>query len=247
MRTADKIGLGLVGAAAVTLVAAACLPRNASSRESAKPSDKTVATWSVSQPPVTDAVSSSPGNSTSQAATASSAPHTTPQASTVQNVPTPANTGSFRLVVKTNAGRQILATSVDWYHAVQGPDGQYEPIDPPVHNRAAWVEQSAYPATPSQGTSYIYGHACHHNTCSFTRLKNAQLGDLVIVTTPAGVLTYKVTHIGTSLKSTNALPVWASNSTVSNRLVLVTCAYESGDISLTNLVVAATLVAAASR
>jgi hypothetical protein len=37
------------------------------------------------------------------------------------------------------------------------------------------------------------------------------------------------------------LPSWASDSSVPNRVVLVTCAYERGDTSTDNLVVVANL------
>jgi hypothetical protein len=37
------------------------------------------------------------------------------------------------------------------------------------------------------------------------------------------------------------LPSWASDSTVRNRLVLVTCAFEQGDTSTENIVVVAKL------
>ncbi|MEO8750975.1 MAG: hypothetical protein ABI384_11300, partial [Allobranchiibius sp.] len=42
------------------------------------------------------------------------------------------------------------------------------PVDTP-HNTAeqwktaAWVKQSSYPSRSSNGTSYVYGHACHHH------------------------------------------------------------------------------------
>jgi len=44
-----------------------------------------------------------------------------------------------------------------------------------------------------------------------------------------------------SPKSASSLPTWASDSTVPDRVVLVTCAYEQGDTSTNNIVVTARL------
>ena len=102
--------------------------------------------------------------------------------------------------------------------------------------------QAAYPADTSTGTTYIYGHACHHHTCSFTNLYRAAVGDPVMITTPAATLTYRITRIGTSPKNASALPDWSSDSTVHNRVVLVTCQFEQGDTSVNNLVIVAQLL-----
>jgi LPXTG-site transpeptidase (sortase) family protein len=122
----------------------------------------------------------------------------------------------------------------------------HEPVDPPHDtaeqwNTAAWVEQSTNPSTPGEGTTYVYGHACHHHVCSFTNLKDADVGDQVRVTTAVRASTYTIERIGLSSKSANSLPSWAAESTVPNRIVLVTCAYEQGDTSTDNIVVVARL------
>jgi LPXTG-site transpeptidase (sortase) family protein len=124
-----------------------------------------------------------------------------------------------------------------------------QPVDPPHEtaaqwNTAAWVTQSAYPSAHSRGTSYVYGHACHYHQCSFTRLKDARVGDRVIATTARAALSYRIERIGISPKSAAALPSWAADSTVPNRLILVTCAYEQGDTSTSNIVVVARLQSA---
>lgn len=121
-----------------------------------------------------------------------------------------------------------------------------QPVDPPhataaQWDTAAWVEQSSFPSVPSTGTSYVYGHACHHHVCPFTYLKDAAIGDRVVITTTAGTFTYRIDRIGLSPKSAPTLPSWASDSTVRNRVVLVTCAYERGDTSTDNIVVVAHL------
>ena len=145
----------------------------------------------------------------------------------------------FSLVVQTQSGD--VSANVDSISVASN-----EPVDPPHNtaeqwNTAVWVRQSSYPSASSNGTSYVYGHACHHHVCSFTRLKNAHVGDHVIVTTAAGRLIYRIEKIGLSRKSARSLPSWASDSTVPNRLVLVTCAYEQGDTSNENIVVVSQL------
>ncbi len=119
-------------------------------------------------------------------------------------------------------------------------------VDPPHNtaqqwNTAAWIEQAAYPSAPSTGTTYIYGHACHHHICPFTNLHQARIGDDVVITTPARTLTYTIRRIGLSSKNNNSLPGWAANSTIKNRVVLVTCEYEYGDTSVNNIVIVADL------
>ncbi len=121
-----------------------------------------------------------------------------------------------------------------------------EPVDPPHQtaeqwNTAAWVQQSTHPSTPDKGTTYVYGHACHYHVCPFTNLKDARAGDRVRVTTAARTPTYTIERIGLSPKSADSLPSWASDSTVRDRIVLVTCAYEHGDTSTDNIVVVARL------
>ncbi len=155
----------------------------------------------------------------------------------------------FSLVVRTGVGTieaPIAPLSVD-----VGSDGTTAPIDPPHDTAqqwrtAAWIEQSAYPtADATGGPSYIYGHACHHHVCSFTRLRDATPGDIVTVDTPASLLTYRICATGRSSKTGN-LQVPACGGDPVN-LVLVTCEYEQGDQSTHNLVVAAQLVSSRSR
>jgi LPXTG-site transpeptidase (sortase) family protein len=116
-----------------------------------------------------------------------------------------------------------------------------QPVDPPQWDTAVWVRQSSYPSAASNGTSYIYGHACHHHVCPFTRLSNTHAGDTINLTTATGTLTYLIKQTGLSPKDTSSLPSWASDSTVPRRIVLVTCAYEQGDISTNNFIVDAYL------
>ena len=151
----------------------------------------------------------------------------------------PVSAGGFVLAVTMQSG--VITTNVAPISVSSN-----EPVDPPHEtaeqwNTAAWIEQSTYPSTPAKGTTYVYGHACHHHVCSFTNLKDAQVGDQVRITTTARASTYTVERIGLSPKSASSLPTWASDSTVPDRVVLVTCAYEQGDTSTNNIVVTARL------
>ncbi len=208
----------------------------------------------ASAPPVrvtsTPVQSHSPSTSgspstTGSLATAGSASGNGSAPSAKTTVPPAADQGEFSLVVATGAGK--ISTSVD---AISVASGQ--PVDPP-HETAAqwatavWVEQSSYPSGWSDGTSYVYGHACHHHVCPFTNLKDAVVGDRVIITTASSTLTYRIGQIGLSAKSARSLPSWASDSTVPDRVVLVTCAFEQGDTSTQNIVVVARLQAVRAR
>lgn len=149
----------------------------------------------------------------------------------------------FRLTVHTAAG-DVTARVVGL--AVAGG----EPVDPPHATAQEWatavfVENAAYPASPSTGTTYVYGHACRTHVCPFTGLYRVTAGDAVRVEVVGGVLTYRVERTGRSPRSAAFLPDWARDSRVRNRIVLVTCAYDADGSSSDNLVVTASLVAAA--
>ena len=163
----------------------------------------------------------------------------TPHPATTPATPPPSADAVFSLVVTTHSGD--ISTNVASISVASN-----EPVDPPHNtaqqwNTAVWVKQSSYPSAASHGTSYVYGHACHHHVCSFTRLKDTSLGDQVTVTTTAATLTYRIARIGLSPKTATSLPSWASDSTAPNRLVLVTCAFEHGDTSHDNIVIVAHL------
>jgi hypothetical protein len=232
---------GVVGAA-VVITASITLPNAASDdRDQAPPKHATLST-SVSPPP-TATPSSTSRHSPAGSSSVRSGNPSRGSAARVRPVPEvrpPAQAISFTLAVTTISGpisADVAPISV----------ASNEPVDPPhgtpaEWNTAVWVKQSAYPSAPSTGTSYIYGHACHYHQCPFTQLKDARIGDLVWVTLPTGVLlTYQIERTGLSPKTASALPAWASDSTVRNRVVLVTCAFEQGDTSTNNIVVVANL------
>ena len=152
--------------------------------------------------------------------------------------------GAFRLTVRTGEG--AIQAAVAPLRATLHSDGTAEPIDPPHDNAqqwdtAAWIEQSAYPAAPAQGRSYIYGHACHYHVCSFDRLTDVSWGDTITIHATSQTLTYRVCARGLSPKAGN-LVVPACHQP-NAELVLVTCQYEHGDTSTDNLVIVANLTA----
>jgi hypothetical protein len=161
----------------------------------------------------------------------------------------PATGGDFKLTV-TTAGGDLVAPVAPFTATIRR-DGTAEPIDPPRGSdqewlTAAWITQSAWPASPAQGRSYLYGHACRHHDCSFTRLADAGVGDTVTVSTTTQLLSYRICARGLSAKSGDlVVPDCGTGS--SGDLVLVTCEFERGDVSTANLVLTATLTSAAAR
>ncbi len=186
------------------------------------------------------------------------APYTPPPAAATHMPPAPRQTGSRSadsevpaaapnwLAIVTSAGTPVLQTAVGRLTAPIQPDGSWGQVEPPAWNVADWITQTAAPASATRQLTAVYGHACHHHICSFDRLAAARVGDLVHLITPAGKLSYRVSEVSQDPKggpgSLNALTRDAANT-----LVLVTCAYEQGDESLNNLVVAARLIAAQPR
>jgi hypothetical protein len=105
-----------------------------------------------------------------------------------------------------------------------------------------------YPASPSTGTSYVYGHSCNRRICPFSAIKwnldgsyTVIGGDQVVVGTPTGVLTYTVCAVGLSLKASGSIRVPSGCGARHIDLVVITC----DEVILgRNIVVAATLTAA---
>lgn len=123
----------------------------------------------------------------------------------------------------------------------------HEVVDPPhatarEWNTAVWIEQAVNPALSRLGTTYIYGHACEFISCAFNRLVHTRVGDIATIAMPGGRLSYRVDRIGLGTKYANSLPRWAADSTVPDRIVLVTCAYNDDGSSTDNLIVAARLI-----
>lgn len=273
MRVSTRLALGVAGAIVVFLVMAACLSRNTQgSGEQAQPTATPSGyTAPVSLPPlpVTSATPTRPG-SVSSTSTEHSAP-------TLETVAAPADKGSISLYIRSDkvgiipAKPAIAPAPVGAMDAksntftvppeIPGCPSDYNPKDPPPVAACDWsrttvrIAQAAYPAYPSTGTTYIAGHACQHHICPFTAIQHlpdgsytVNSGDQVVIGTPTGILTYRVTIVRSVPKhDTGPLPQWASDSTVPNRVVIVTCEYEQGDTSQDNIVIVATLVSATRR
>jgi hypothetical protein len=129
-----------------------------------------------------------------------------PAAPPNEAAPAPSADGGFALVVKTRSGD--ISANVSSISVASN-----EPVDPPHDtaeqwNTAAWVKQSSYPSAPSNGTSSVYGHACHYHVCPFTWLKDANVGDHVTVRTASRTLMHRIEKIGLSPKTATSLPSW---------------------------------------
>ena len=135
-------------------------------------------------------------------------------------------------VVSTHYGRS-------W--TIQPPERTWADLQ-----RTYWWSERAAPADPSAGTAYIYGHACTLATCAFNDLHRLSTGDLVRVSTTRGTLTYRVVAKPLRLAKT-AAGIGSSfiyDSTVANRLVLITCGYTPTGSSPFNWAVIAQLTSA---
>jgi hypothetical protein len=113
--------------------------------------------------------------------------------------------------------------------------------------RVYWWSEHAAPAAPSDGTAYIYGHACsHYALCAFNHLYRLATGDLVTVTTVRGALAYRVAAKPVRLAKTAAGigDSFIYNYGAVNRLVLITCGYAPDGSSPWNWAVVTQLTAA---
>ena len=153
--------------------------------------------------------------------------------------------GPVHLTVRAADGRPILATTVGALAPVR-TGGGYAPIDPPHWNQAVWVRYRPLipPTDTAHGTSYVYGHACHHHRCAFTRLFHATRGGSITVTQDGRAIRYQIVRTSADFPKSGPGSLAARTSGVADRsvprrLVLITCAYESGDVSLNNFVVIA--------
>lgn len=150
-----------------------------------------------------------------------------------------------RLIVRNPAGRTLVAATLGALSPTRVPGG-YAPIDPPVWNQPVWVRYRPLvpPDDTAHGTSYVYGHACHHHVCAFTRLHRVQPGATVSVKAGAHTTRYVVTRTSADFPKTGPHSLahrttGVADRGIRNRLVLITCAYEHGDVSLNNFLVVA--------
>lgn len=178
----------------------------------------------------------------------------------LQAVPAPADTSSLRVYIKTKQGTvlpspsptscaapvQIGVMDVPSYAMVTPPE-------PAGHNwcdTSVRIKASAYPSSPSTGTTYVYGHACAHHVCPFTDIRllpgggySVQPGDQVVAETSTGVLTLRVCRVYSSPKDGPFKEPNCGGQSID--LVIIACEYEPGTTydNGMNVVVAATLVA----
>lgn len=157
----------------------------------------------------------------------------------------PLSGGVVHLTVRAPDGGLILTTTVGALTPTAAGSG-YAPIDPPHWNQAVWARYRPLvpPTDTAHGTSYVYGHACHHHTCAFTELFRATPGGSITVTQGARSQQFRIVGASAGFPKSGPGSLAARRSGVANRsvprrLVLITCAYETGDVSLNNFVVVA--------
>jgi hypothetical protein len=129
-------------------------------------------------------------------------------------------------------------------------DGQWT-ITPPEATWADlqsgywWSEQrySALPGNPSAGTTFIFLHACAQVRCAGNRVHELRKGNVIELSTPAGVLHYTVEQKLLLDKT----PQGVGNNAVlysyghANQLRIVTCGYAADGSSPFNWAVIAAL------
>ena len=223
---------------------------------------------------VTSSTPTQPGSSTAKPSQENSAP-------TLQPVPSPANASSraISLYLRTKqkgiipaapAQAPASARAVDvpsytwvtppepsgcpWKNSRQVHAGRNVPAGCDWSATTVWIKASAYPASPSAGTTWIYGHFCLRHICPFSAIKRqpggrytVQPGDQLVIGVQNGTLTYEDCGIGISDK-------YQSNGQPAKRLsvprcdkhidvILVTC----DEDGLHNIVMAWHLIAAVKR
>ncbi|NIL76092.1 MULTISPECIES: class F sortase [Nocardiaceae] len=124
------------------------------------------------------------------------------------------------------------------------PDGVYrdasQVLNPP-DERPAWWAESGLPGTDTQQTVVVVGHNYSTRDAPFRSLSVTAPGDLVVMSTAAGVLNYRVETTGPlpkgSLLSENEL-----RAQVPGRLILANCDVRDGEPTNDNFFVVAQLV-----
>lgn len=177
-------------------------------------------------------------------------------------VPVPADTSTMSIIIRSRMVGDIPSSTPAGVGVVNVPSNtMVQPSDGKGNN---WLNTSvrpaasAYPSYPSTGTTYVYGHACWYTAlvCPFTKVKHLANGDYTVnpgdqvwVGTPNGTLIYQVTRVGLSPKSNPSLPLWANDSAVKSRIVVVTCdeSYHPNGHAVNNIVIAASLVGTIPR
>jgi hypothetical protein len=138
------------------------------------------------------------------------------------------------LAIYQPGGKQLLATKerIGKIHVGKTND-HWDPIEPPIWDQVVYWDTSALPGTDSDGTTYVYGHACKHHTCPFTALGlmspselRQLLGGKIVVRTSRGTLTYTIDTIGALSKTGNHTLSTVSTAKSGNRFGIVLCQYD---------------------
>jgi sortase (surface protein transpeptidase) len=105
---------------------------------------------------------------------------------------------------------------------------------------------SAKPGTDSDGTVFIIGHAVAGGYGVFKKLQNLAVGTAVVITTPTGMLTYRIEHTVIYAKFGEIQDSPEVMERVPGRLVLVTCLLGPGGAATDENFVAQAKLTAAS-
>ena len=182
---------------------------------------------------------SQPATESSASTTASSSDEPTPEPPAQVTVPAIAPAAPNRLEIPT-IGMDIEVGQVA---SVGSADGSWS-VTPPeatLHDLriAYWWNEKQAPGNPAPGTAFLFMHTCKSISCAGNNLSHVLVGDDVTVTTPSGVLTYKVFREPQSFSKTGSNTV--SNSTeVYNYdqpgvITLITCGRSAGNTGHSDL------------
>lgn len=111
---------------------------------------------------------------------------------------------------------------------------------------AYWWSETQYsvlPGDPSHGSTFIYMHACSQVQCAGNLLHTLKAGDMIVLTTPKGVLRYRITKVLKLDKSVQGIGASTEfySYGVPNQLRLATCGYAADGSSPFNWAVIAAL------
>lgn len=104
-------------------------------------------------------------------------------------------------------------------------------IDPPTmvqaHRVRGITDPDTLPGPQASNTVYLAGHAWDQDEAAFTALNDVQVGAEVVLTTPAGRLTYRILSVDEVPKDRIAefAPAWQVRP---GGLVLLTCSPKDG-------------------
>jgi hypothetical protein len=135
----------------------------------------------------------------------------------------------------------VASSRVDGRWTITPPEATWADLQ----SAFLWSEQrySVLPGDPSAGTTFIFVHACLHVACAGNRLDELRTGDVIELSTPAGVLHYAVERKLLLDKT----PQGVGNNAVlysyghANQLRLVTCGYAADGSSPFNWAIIASL------